>query len=196
MGSTAICASLAAVLWFEGTEVIRVWTRDRLTPDIVLLRLLLLQLALQAPWQASSLITAASSRHSRLSYAYLWSSVAALGIAILLIGWVGLWALPIGAIAAEALVCYHFVIHDTCSKIGEAYGRFASRLWLYVGFGFGFAILIAWGAHNLAFGPVPLRWGEVSTATLICTGGLLWMVGLGVDDRRQMRSMLQHMRSS
>jgi O-antigen/teichoic acid export membrane protein len=195
MGSTAICASLAAALWFEGTEVIRVWTRDRLTPDIVLLRLLLLQLALQAPWQASSLITAASSRHSRLSYAYFWSSVVALGIAMLLIGRVGLWALPIGAIAGEALLCYHFVIHDTCNKIGEAYGKFASHLWVYVGFGFGFAILIAWGAHTLAFGPAPLRWGEVSAATVIGSAGALWLVGLGVDDRRQMRSMLLHLRS-
>src|ERR1019366_8433459 len=44
IGSTMLCAAFAGALWFEGAEVIAVWTRGRLTPDVWLLRLLLLAL--------------------------------------------------------------------------------------------------------------------------------------------------------
>lgn len=189
--STALCISLAAPLWFEGGDVIRLWTRGRLPPDTVLLRLLLIQIVLQVPWQASTLITAASNQHGRISYAWFWSSVLGLGIAAALLTRLGLWAVPVGSIIGEGLMCYHFVLHDTCERIGEAYWKFASWLWLYLGLASSATLLVAWGAHKVAFGPPPLRWAEVGAATVIGSGALLWAVGLGPADRHRLKSLFQ-----
>lgn len=191
VSSTALSVSMAAALWFEGPGVIRVWTRGQLPADKILLRLLLAQLVLQSPWMASSLISGASSRHAKLAQAYLWSSILSLGIAWALIGRVGLWALPIGGIAGEALICYHFVTYDTCSILGERYIAFAFRQWLYVGCVTGLALLTAWGAHSLAIGPAVARWAEVGAACVIVVALATWTLGLRASDRIQLKSMIQ-----
>ena len=186
-----LLAILAAALWFEGSDVIHIWTRGRLPPDTVLLRLLLVQIVLQVPWQASTLITGASNQHGRMSYAWFGSSVLGLGIAAALLTRLGVWAVPIGSIIGEGLLCYHFILHDTCQKIGEAYWKFASGLWLYLGLASAVTLLVAWGAHKIAFGPAPLRWAEVGAATVIGSGALLWTVGLGPADRDRLKSIFQ-----
>jgi O-antigen/teichoic acid export membrane protein len=191
ISSTALCVSIASTLWFEGVDVIGLWTKGRISPDIVLLRLLLIQLVLQAPWLASSLITGASNQHGKLAYAYIYSSVLTLGVAAALLGHLGVSAIPIGGIVGEGLVCYHFVIRDTCRKIGEAYWKFAVRQWAYLGVASALAMLTAWGVHNIAVGPALLRWAEVGAAAVTSSLAALWMIGFGSDDRRQLKSAFQ-----
>src|ERR1039458_9139111 len=52
--SGGICAALAATFWFEGSSIISVWTRHRIQPDVVLLRLLVVYVLLESPWLASA----------------------------------------------------------------------------------------------------------------------------------------------
>jgi O-antigen/teichoic acid export membrane protein len=191
IGSTGACVSVAAALWFEGADVIRVWTRGRLYPDATLLRLLLLQIVLQVPWQASSVFTGASNRHDKLSYSYLWSSLSGISLAAVLMGRIGPSAIPIAWIVGEGLVCYHFVIRDTCRKIGEPYGRFAVRQWTYMGFALPVALLIAWWIHGAAAGPSVLRWVEVGMATVVASAATLWTVGFTRAERRQLTSLFR-----
>ncbi len=183
LGSIASCVCVAAAIWFEGADVIQVWTHGKLTGDSWLLRLLLVQLVLQAPWQASSLITAASSKHERLSFSALASSATALLFGALAYPWLGLLAIPVGSIAGEALFCYHFVTADTCRSIGEPYGPFAARQWSFLFLASGSALLAAWVAHLLAFGPHVVRWGQVGLASSIAAIAVLWSVGLGTSER-------------
>jgi O-antigen/teichoic acid export membrane protein len=191
IGSTAACVSVAAALWFEGADVIRVWTRGRLHPDTTLLRLLLLQIILQVPWQASSVITGASNRHDKLSYAYLFSSLVGISVAAVLIRRMGTSAIPVAWIVGEGLVCYYFVIRDTCRKIGEPYWGFAVRQWTYLSLALAVALLVAWWIHGVAAGPSVLRWAEVGMATVVASVATLWTVGFTRDERRQLTGLFQ-----
>ncbi len=189
LGSITSCVCVAAAIWFEGTDVIRVWTHGKLVGDSNLLRLLLLQLVLQSPWQASSLITAASSKHDRLSYSYLASSATALLIAALTYSRLGLIAIPVGSISAEAIFCYHFVTVDTCKRIAEQYWPFAARQWSFLGLVWGLALLAAWGMHIVAFGPSPFRWAEVGIASSTAAVAVFWIVGLGASERNMIKGL-------
>jgi O-antigen/teichoic acid export membrane protein len=191
VGSTGLSLMIAAALWFEGSNVIEVWTRGRLTPDTALLRLLLVQVVLQAPWLASGLITLASSRHGRQSQAYFWSSVIAVGLTTALIPYQGLLAVPIGSIVGEGLVCYHFVTHNTCMVIGEPYWRFAVQQWAFVASASGLALLFAWAAHKSAIGPPPVRWAEVGLAAAAVTCLAAWFIGFRKGDREQAKAWLR-----
>lgn len=181
--STALCASFAGALWFEGGEVISIWTQGRLTPDIWLLRLFLLALVLQAPWLASSVFTAASNRHGKLSCSYAVSAVLTLAATAILLRPCGVLAVPLGAILGEALACYHFVPKDTCAVLDEDYRRFAVQLWI----GVAAMLCAAWGAawvgHSIAVGPAPVRWLEVGALTTLAASISGWYISLRRDDR-------------
>jgi O-antigen/teichoic acid export membrane protein len=183
MGSSALCVSIAAALWFEGTDVVRIWTRGKIEADPLLLRLLLLQVVLQAPWLASSLFPAASNQHKLLSYAYLGSSVTGLTLMLLLLRPLGLWAVPTGLIGGELLMCYHFVIRDTCTKLGEAYRDFALRQWGCLACLMLVGLLTAGATHRAASGPALLRWLLVGSASVSGSVAVLWFVGFRGSDR-------------
>lgn len=193
--STAMCLSIAATLWFEGADLMQVWTRGRLTADVILIRLLLTQLVLQAPWMASSLITVASSKHGRQAQAYFWSSVLGLAVAMALIGRLGLRAIPIASIAGEALLCYHFVTSDTCKSIGEPYLQFASRQWMFVITAAAIVSLIGWGAHAVATGPAVFRWAEVGIATSLAGAATAWTIGFRSEERASARALFHLVRT-
>jgi len=187
-GSTALCAAFAAALWFEGAEVISVWTRGKLGQDMWLLRLFLIALVLQSPWLASSLFTAASNRHRNLSYSYAGSAVLSVAAMAGLIPVCGLLAVPIGMILGDAIACYHFVIKDTCNILDEGYARFAARLWL----GLAATSCAAWGigylGHFIAVGPDPFRWLQVGALTTLAAALTSWQLGLRKDDRSRVAS--------
>jgi O-antigen/teichoic acid export membrane protein len=188
IGSTMLCAAFAGALWFEGAEVIAVWTRGKLTPDIWLLRLFLIAIVLQIPWTAASSFTAACNRHRNLSYSYAASAVLTLVTIAVLMRPCGLLAVPIGILFGDAVACYHFVIKDTCHVLKEDYPRYATRFWS----GFAAVCLAAWGAawlgHSIAFGPALLRWLEVGGLTTIAAVASAWGLAL----RREDRSLLVH----
>jgi O-antigen/teichoic acid export membrane protein len=183
IGSVMLCAALAGALWFEGSDVIAVWTRGKLTPDIWLLRVYLLALVLQAPWLASSLFNTTNNRHRRLAHCYILSAVFTLAAVALLLPRYKLIAVPLGGLVGEALVCYHFVIKDVCGVLKEDYSPFAAQLWAGVT-AISFA---AWGAgylaHSLAIGPSPFRWLEVGALTSMAVALSGWAFALRKDDR-------------
>ncbi len=189
VSAVAISAAFAGALWFEGAGVIAVWTGGKLTPDVWLLRFFLLALILQAPWLASSLFTTANNQHRRLAYSYVISAILTLVAIAFLLHPCGLIAVPLGAIAGEAVANYHFVVKDACNVLKENYLRFAVRLWA----GVGVISCASWSAgyigHAIAVGPAPLRWIEVGTLTTLAAILSAWTFGLlSVDRSRLLRA--------
>jgi O-antigen/teichoic acid export membrane protein len=174
VGSATVCIAVAAALWFEGGEVLTVWTRGKLQPDVVLLRLLLVQLVLASPWLASSGFTAAANRHSKLSRSYLAAALLGLAVCAALIGRLGAWAVPVGLMCGEAIACYHFVVKDACEMMQERYRPFARRLWSGLAVVAAVSLASGWLAHRLARGPAVLCWAEVGVATSIASFLAAW----------------------
>lgn len=194
--TTSVTLSIAIVsaLWFEGASVVAVWSHHKIHVDIWFFRLLLLYLVLQAPWLANSNVTAAINRHHNQSWSYLASGILGLACMIWLAPHLGLRAVPIGLIVGEAAACYHFVIKDTCTVIGEPYGAYAMRLWPgFVGV-MASAFGAGWLMHQIALGPAVLRWGEVgitTTAASCLAARFLWM---GVSERDLLCQKLEMVR--
>ena len=163
--SMTLCVAISAALWFEGTSVIYVWLHLRVSAAF--LRLMLLYLVLQAPWLANSLVPAAINQHQKLAWSYLASGVIAILSMVVLAPRLGMNAVPVGLIIGEALACYHFVLKDACALIAEPYAAYAARLWPGLALVFIAALLAGWLAHQSAWGPPVLRWGEVGAATLL-----------------------------
>ena len=185
-GSVTISAAFAGALWFEGTNLLAVWTRGKLAPDLWLLRFFLVALVLQAPWLASSLFTTASNRHRQLAASYAASAALTLGTIAVLLRPCGLAAVPLGAIAGEAVANYHFVIQDACGVLKENYRRFAGRLWAGVG-AIGCASWIAGSlGHWLAVGPPLVRVIEVGAFTAAAAALAGWSFALQREDRVQL----------
>lgn len=165
--SMTLCVAISAALWFEGPSVLAVWSHHKVHVDPWFLRLLLLYLVLQSPWLANSNVTAAINLHQKQAWSYLASGVLALASMALLAPRLGMNAVPVGLIIGEVVACYHFVIKDTCTVIGEPYAAYAARLWPGLAAVFLPALLAGWLAHQSAWGPAFLRWGEVGAATLL-----------------------------
>ncbi len=194
-GSTTLCVGVAATLWYEGGEVISIWTRGKLTPDETLLRLLLVLLVLQSAWMASGIFAAASNRHTTLSWAFMISATLGVGMAALLVRRLGTWAVPVGLIAGEAIACYHFVIHDVCRLLEEPYLRFACRLWLGLAATGAVSLLAGWAAHTAIPGPFVIRWVGVGFTTLTVSMAVAWAVWLTPEDRTLLSAKLRLLRA-
>jgi len=181
--SMTLCISIVSALWFEGTSVIALWSHHRIHVDVLFFRLLLLYLVLQSPWLANAIVTAAINKHHNQSRSYLASSILALISMIALAPHLGLLAVPIGLIFGEAIACYHFVIKDTCSVIGEPYGPYALRIWgglLVVSFA---AFAAGWGIHQMEVGPAILCWVEVGLVTTAASSVSAYFVWTGGNER-------------
>jgi len=184
VGSTALSIVCAAALWQVGPEVIDVWTGGKLVADVTLLRLLLVQVVLQAPWVASSVLPVASNQPRTVAVAWAVSSVVGLAVAALLIGRYGVAAIPIGFIVGEALACYVFVPRQACRLVREDFRRFAVRQSVGLGVGVAFAFPAAWAAAQIASGPPVLQWVEIGAAALAASVVAVLTSGLDSDDRR------------
>lgn len=195
-GTTTACIILAMALWYEGGEVITRWTAGRLQPDLTLLRTLLVQLVLQSPWLASSVLLAAANRHRKLAWSYLISGLIAVGVTAALVNRVGIVAVPIGLILGDAIACYHFVIRDTCQMISEPYGPFASRLWLGLAGVAGWAMGVGWLAHQTVPGPFLVRWAGVGMFVSVAVILMAWIVWFTAEDRLLLISLLRRLVAS
>lgn len=183
LGSSALSVAFAAALWQVGDEVIARWTGGRLGADVSLLQLLLVQVVLQAPWVASSVLPMAFNRPQVVAAASAVASVVGLGVAALLVERLGAGAVPIGLIVGEALACYVFVPREACRLVFADYRAFAARQWVTLGLAVALAFPAAWALAWLVAGPVIIRWCLVGAAAM--AGSLLaaWSVGLGADER-------------
>jgi O-antigen/teichoic acid export membrane protein len=181
--TAVITLALAASVWYEGPQIITVWTRGRIEPDVVLLRLFLVLLVFQTPWAASSTIGTATNRHNAQAIGYFFAAALSVGLIAALIRPLGTWAVPVGLALGEAMCCYHFVIKATCRIIGESYPAFAVRFWL--GFAAVTTTVLAsgWIVHNLMPGPMLVRWVAMGLFTLAAASACGWIVWLTPKDR-------------
>jgi len=184
-------AAIAGALWFNGASVIRTWTGGKLEPDVVLLRLFLIALLLQAPWIASSLISSATNRNRRLSFLRAGSAMLTVVATAILFPHFGIRAVPIAVILGEAVACYHFVLKDTCRLIGDSYWPFAGRIWATTALSFCAATVAAWIIQHGTVGPDPLRWFETGTFTLIVCAVIGWFIALRLQERTWLAGRLQ-----
>ncbi len=183
LGSSALSIAFAAALWQVGPEVIAVWSGGKLVADVDLLRLLLVQVVLQAPWVASSVLPVAFNQPQTVAVASAVSSVVGLAIATLIIERYGAAAVPIGLIIGEALACYVFVPRESCRLIRANYRQFAMGQWVGLGVGVALAFSAAWATARIAVGPVALQWVEVGVAALAGSLLAVWTVGLDAAER-------------
>ena len=191
VGATALCIGFASAVWYEGMEIITVWTRGKLVPDLILLRLLLVLLVLQSIWVVSLVFTAAANRHEKLSWSNLISALIGVGMAAVLVKPLGTWAVPVGLIVGEAVACYHFVVKDTCLMIGEPYRPFALRLWLGFLIVAAMALLAGWATHHTIPGPYLVRWLGVGAFTSIVSAVAACVIWFTPEDRAQLMSRLR-----
>lgn len=191
VGTTTLSIGLAVTLWYEGAEIIRVWTLGKLEPDTVLLRLLLILLVVQSPWLVSFALSASANRHALLSRLSLIASVVGIGVAFFLVQYLGVWAVPIGLLIGEALTCYHFVIKDTCRIIGEPYGVFAWWLWPRLATVGALTLVVGWIAHEAIPGQALVRWACVGILTLSTSLIGAWYCWLMPEDRAELMVRLQ-----
>lgn len=182
---------LVADVWFEGPQIITLWTRGRVEPDAMLLRLFLILLALQTPWAASSTVATATNRHHVQAIGYFFAAIVGIALIAALIQYLGSWAVPVGLILGEALGCYHFVIKATCRMIGEPYAAFAARFWL------GFATVAAavlgtaGAVHYTIAGLTLVRWGVMGVLTFAIGAICAWWFWLTPDDRAVLRPQIR-----
>jgi len=175
---STLCVVLAVVLWYHGAEIIRVWTGGKLEPDSTLLRLLVVQLVMQSPWIASSTFSAAANRHRILARSYLISGIVGLAVTAILLGRIGIWAVPVGLMLGEAMACYHFVVRDTCRLIGQEYGTFIIQFWRGMAIVTVGAMAVGWASQQTIPGPFLIRWtgtGVVTSATAIIVAWTAWL---------------------
>jgi O-antigen/teichoic acid export membrane protein len=189
--TSAGCVAFAAALWWEGVDLIAVWTRGALTADATTLRLLLALLVLQSPWVVGFVFVAASNRHARASTAALVSSLVGLGLAVLLMRPWGTAGIVAGLIVGDLLACCHFIVRDACRLVDEPYAPFAWRLWVNLAAVSAVALLAGWTAHVGVGGPLALRWLAVGAATAAATSAMTWAMWLTADDREALAQRLR-----
>jgi len=181
--TSAITLAFVASVWYEGPQIISVWTRGRIEPDLILLRLLLVLIAFQTPWATSSTVATATNRHNVQAVGYFFAATLGIALVATLVHRLGTWAAPIGLTIGEAICCYHFVIKATCQMIGESYAAFALRFWM--GFVVVSAAVLITGSivHNQMPGLMLLRWIVMGTLNLIVAAACGWIVWLKPEDR-------------
>jgi O-antigen/teichoic acid export membrane protein len=191
VGSSTLCAGLAAGLWFAGADLFALWTLGALTPDAWLIRLLLIATVLQSPWLVSLVFTVATNRHRRLAVCWMVASTLGLAVAAALVRHVGTWAVPIGIIVGEGLACYHFVVKDTCRVLDEEYRPFATRVWAGLAAVATASLAVGWIVDSLVAGPVLVRSAVLGTCTIGAAGVVAWSFWLGAEERAVLRHRLR-----
>jgi O-antigen/teichoic acid export membrane protein len=192
--TSAACIAFAAALWWEGAEVVSVWTRGMLSADVPTLRLFLVLLVLQSPWLVGFGFGAASNRHGSMALACLVGSVLGLVLAVLLMPRWGTAGVVAGLVLGDALACSHFVVREACRLVGEPYGSFARRLWPNLVLTSLVALGAAWVAHVVVGGPSLVRWSVVGGAASVGALGAAWVCWLTADERQLVTTRVRPVR--
>ncbi len=195
VATSAVCIAFGAALWWEGAEVISVWTRRALTADLLTLRLLLSFLVFQSPIIVAFVFVAASNRHARVSVALVISSAVGLTLAALLVRRFGTAGIVAGLMVGDLVVCSHFVVREACGLVGERYGAFAWRLWSNLILVAAIAVFGGWLAHVAAGGHYVVRWLFVGLVTSAVTAIATWTFWLTRGDRELLGRQLRPVRA-
>lgn len=189
--TATITLALAASVWYVGPEIITFWTRGRIEPDVMLLRLFLVLLAFQTPWAASSTIGTATNRHAAQAIGYFFAAVIGVCLVAALVHRLGTWAVPLGLTFGEAVCCYHFVIKSTCRTIRESYTAFALRFWSGFAAVASTAVVTGWAVQRFVTGPMLARWIVMGMLTMVAASACGWSVWLSRTDRAMLLSKLR-----
>ena len=183
IGSAVLSIAAGATLWFLGPQVLQSWTRRELPFGGILVRCFAVQLVLQAPWLASSVVSLSSNNNRTLSRAYIGSAVLGCVLAAAMIQKIGLASVPMAALTAEALICYHIVIRDSCTLLGENYRAFAFRVWSRLPMLMTIAYVTASMISALPLGFIIVRVLVSAMATFAAAGAGAWLMWLEAEDK-------------
>lgn len=114
-------------LQVAGPTIVRVWTRGRVTCDPVLLALLLAVVLANTLWYASSVVPQATNRHERLAWRYLIASALAVGVAWLIVPWLGVPGAALSLFAIDALM-FGVVLQQSLPLVEDGLRPFARAL--------------------------------------------------------------------
>jgi O-antigen/teichoic acid export membrane protein len=185
----SITLPIIAALCFAGPELYRAWTNGQ-APDVTLLRLLLLDVALGTPWASASIVLVATSRVRDLSNMNLFGALALLGLSYPAMKFFGVEG--IGLVSLALTACVYGVLAPRWSQevVGETWLDFARDVYARYAVLALLTLLAAWGAHHWL---VP--WSEQQRSMLVrfvaghpklarfapagLSGALVGMVALG-----------------
>jgi hypothetical protein len=97
--------------------------------------------------------------------------------------WLHLVAIPCGLLLGEAVMCYHFVVHNACRIIHEDYARLMLRTWSTLVLTCIASLLTGWLVNNVGIGFTGLRWVLSVASTTMITGLCVWPLLLQRSDR-------------
>jgi O-antigen/teichoic acid export membrane protein len=190
-GSTAS----GATLWFVGAQIMKAWTHKELPFSTSLIRCFAAQLILQSPWLASSLVSNSANKNRYLSLLYTGSAIVGIILSALTIHRFGVLGVPMSLAVAEACICSHAVIKDSCTLLGQSYRSFATKLWtrlpLLIAAAFATAALMSHIGTEFVVTRVALVLAGTSLVT--CTVSWLWWIE--ADDNRGIVGRLFHFAS-
>jgi O-antigen/teichoic acid export membrane protein len=186
--SFAVCSFAGIWLHFAGKDIVELWTLGRIAFDQRLLDIFLLYLVLQAPWLASSYFPLAFNHHKNITICYILSSALGLGLAVIMIQYLGIVGVALGLLIADILICSWFVPLETCRILGDSVRKFWADTVLR-----GLPVIviqwgIVWYIYQLEVPPI-LR--------ILAIGGSVGLVGIGLgyflwlnsQERRQVLSI-------
>jgi O-antigen/teichoic acid export membrane protein len=188
-GCLVICLGFAGLLWFEGEELVDVWTRGQLRPQPWLLRLMVLMVVLEVPWLAGYAVVGATNRHRKLVIAYAWSSAIGITTAFLLVPHIGIVGIPLGLMAGEVFICAHFILKSTCELLEENYPVFALRVWSVLLASGAFVLAVSWGLHWELVSVNPLlRAVLVAAISFAASMFATWVLWFNAEERKRLVS--------
>ena len=190
LGATTLSAAAAAVLWFEGAEILRFWTAGRLTPDPALLRALLAYVLVQAPWWASGALLTSTNLHTSLATRYAVSSAVGVAAGAVALPWIGSIAFPLALTVSELACCFAHVVGRSCQVSRDdprAFAAFAlprGAAVIAVSFTGAFAM------HRL-MPDGPVRWAVSLLVVTSLALAVFWRFVLSADQRVTLRARVR-----
>ncbi|NUO08523.1 MAG: lipopolysaccharide biosynthesis protein [Candidatus Brocadia sp.] len=120
----AVCVFAGIWLHFVGRDIIELWTLGSIPFDQRLLDVFLLYLVFQTPWLCSSVFPAAFNRHRNLAICYILAAILGLGLALILVQYLGIVGVALGLLIADILLCGWFIPLETCRILGDNIRKF------------------------------------------------------------------------
>ena len=183
--SVALGCVFGAVLWFQGDEIVRIWTRNTLIVDRNVLRGFVVLVVAQGTWASSALLVTAANRPGVLAISTTVSAVVGICVGVCLVGPFGLLGLPIGLLAGDMAACLHPVTRKACTMIAEPYQVYVLGVLKAVILFATVCYACGWIASALlSHQSLLMRLAGVSLSTSIVTVALAWSVSLTYDERQ------------
>jgi O-antigen/teichoic acid export membrane protein len=185
----SVALPVTAALLFSGTSLYRVWTRGKVEPDPLLLRLLLIEVLVVVPGMCSSYVLMATSRIRDVSRLYAVNGVAQVVLAAFAVKFIGVWGVGLVVLLLAVVVHAIPVPIWALRVVGESWASYVRGV--YVPYAImSLATVGATGAmHRLlqALGEtakaVVVRACLDGMAALLCTALLSWLLLLNAQER-------------